>query len=68
MSSTLSLAYRRDRSAPYLPSVGSPGLDGNLSPLPRYHPAPSRNEVAIVQPVLVRLVIAFRGSFADIDL
>jgi len=23
---------------------------------PRYHPAPSRNEIAIVQPVLVRLL------------
>lgn len=53
MSSTISLAFRRDRSALYLPSINSPGVDDN--PLPRYHPAPSRNEIAVVQPVLVRL-------------
>ena len=55
-ASTLSLALRRretaasaaDRSTLHLPA---PLADG---PLPRYHPAPSRNEVAVVQPVLVR--------------
>ncbi|KAG2020119.1 catabolite repression protein creC [Coprinopsis cinerea AmutBmut pab1-1] len=52
MSSSLSLSFRRDRSVPYLPGLGSAGLDNN--PLPRYHPAPSRNEVAVVQPVLVK--------------
>jgi catabolite repression protein CreC len=51
MSSTISLAFRRDRSALYLPSPTVPGADGNTSP--RYHPAPSRNEIAVVQPVLV---------------
>ena len=51
MSSTISLAFRRDRSVPYLPSLNSPVLDSN--PSPRYHPAPSRNEIAVVQPVLV---------------
>ena len=51
MSSTISLALRRDRSVPYLPLLNSPGLDSN--PSPRYHPAPSRNEIAVVQPVLV---------------
>ncbi|KAF9526954.1 catabolite repression protein creC [Crepidotus variabilis] len=50
MASSLSLAFRRDRSMQYLPSINSPGLDG----LSRYHPAPSRNEVAVVQPVLVK--------------
>ncbi|TFK54612.1 WD40 repeat-like protein [Heliocybe sulcata] len=53
MSSSLSLAFRRDRSTLYLPPLGSPDADG-IPPLPRYHPAPSRNEVAIVQPVLVK--------------
>ncbi|KAK0463809.1 WD40-repeat-containing domain protein [Desarmillaria tabescens] len=47
MSSTISLAFKRDRSALYLPS---PTED---KPYPRYHPAPSRNEIAVVQPVLV---------------
>ena len=51
MSSTISLALRRDRSVPYLPLMNSAGLDS--SPSPRYHPAPSRNEIAVVQPVLV---------------
>ncbi|KAF7778567.1 hypothetical protein Agabi119p4_2912 [Agaricus bisporus var. burnettii] len=50
VSSTVSLAYRRDKSQPYLPAP--PGLEGAHSP--RYHPAPSRNETAIVQPVLIK--------------
>jgi hypothetical protein len=32
--------------------LNSPVLDSN--PSPRYHPAPSRNEIAVVQPVLVK--------------
>ena len=55
MSSSLSLSARRrqdtltaDHSTLHLPPLGPEG------PLPRYHPAPSRNEVAIVQPVLVK--------------
>ena len=55
MSSSLSLSARRrqdaltaDHSTLHLPPLGAEG------PLPRYHPAPSRNEVAIVQPVLVK--------------
>ncbi|KAH9993809.1 WD40-repeat-containing domain protein [Russula vinacea] len=55
MSSSLSLAARRrpdaltaDHSTLHLLPLGGEG------PLPRYHPAPSRNEVAIVQPVLVK--------------
>ncbi|KAF8964008.1 catabolite repression protein creC [Flammula alnicola] len=52
MSSTISLAFRRDRSVQYLPSINSPGLDEATSP--RYHPAPSRNEIAFVQPVLIK--------------
>uniref|UniRef100_D8PVB9 Uncharacterized protein n=1 Tax=Schizophyllum commune (strain H4-8 / FGSC 9210) TaxID=578458 RepID=D8PVB9_SCHCM len=52
MSSTVSLGLRRDKSALYLPSLGSTGVDG--SPSPRYHPAPARNDVAVVQPVLVK--------------
>lgn len=55
MSSSLSLAFRRERSTLHLPPLGSPDADG-IPPLPRYHPAPSRNEVAIVQPVLVKPV------------
>ena len=51
MSSTISLAFRRDRSVQYLPSSISQGMDE--APSPRYHPAPSRNEIAFVQPVLV---------------
>lgn len=56
MASSLSLGARRrgdtltaDRSTLHL--LPPPGAEG---PLPRYHPAPSRNEVAIVQPVLVK--------------
>jgi hypothetical protein len=55
MASSLSLANRRrtdafaaDHSTLLLPPPGAEG------PLSRYHPAPSRNEVAIVQPVLVK--------------
>ncbi|KAL0571051.1 hypothetical protein V5O48_010906 [Marasmius crinis-equi] len=49
MSSTLSLsAFRRDRSAFHLPEG-----DPDSTPV-KYHPAPSRNEVAVVQPVLVK--------------
>lgn len=51
MSSTVSLAFRRDKSLPYLPAGVPPGLE--VAHTPRYHPAPSRNEIAIVQPVLV---------------
>ncbi|ESK94167.1 catabolite repression protein crec [Moniliophthora roreri MCA 2997] len=50
MSSTLSLAFRKDRSAFHLPSLNTG--DGN-TPI-KYHPAPSRNEIAVVQPVLVK--------------
>ncbi|KAF8077709.1 catabolite repression protein creC [Lyophyllum atratum] len=53
MSSTISLALRRERAAQYPPSLNSPGLDGRS---PRYHPAPSRNEIAVVQPVLVNFI------------
>ncbi|TFK76252.1 catabolite repression protein creC [Pluteus cervinus] len=52
MSSTLSLAFRRDKSASYLPSFGMSGAD--TAPISRYHPALSRNEVAVVQPVLIK--------------
>jgi len=55
MASSLSLGARKrtdaltaDHSMTLLPPPGAEG------PLPRYHPAPSRNEVAIVQPVLVK--------------
>ncbi|EJF66173.1 WD40 repeat-like protein [Dichomitus squalens LYAD-421 SS1] len=52
MTSTISLALRRrGESTLYLPPSGTPGAE---SPLPRYHPAPSRNEVAVVQPVVVK--------------
>ncbi|KAJ8087969.1 hypothetical protein PM082_013520 [Marasmius tenuissimus] len=51
MSSTLSLsAFRRDRSAFHLPEG-----DGDSTPV-KYHPAPSRNEIAVVQPVLVKQI------------
>jgi len=49
MTSSVSLALRRRGESTLFLSV--PGAD---SPLPRYHPAPSRNEVAAVQPVLVK--------------
>ncbi|KAJ7172138.1 catabolite repression protein creC [Mycena filopes] len=48
MASTVSLAFRRDHSTLYLP-----GGDES-SPFPRYHPAPSRNEIAVVQPCLIK--------------
>ncbi|PIL24314.1 hypothetical protein GSI_14067 [Ganoderma sinense ZZ0214-1] len=52
MTSSISLALRRrGESTLYLPPSGTPGGE---SPLPRYHPAPSRNEVAVVQPVVVK--------------
>ncbi|KAJ7735429.1 catabolite repression protein creC [Mycena olivaceomarginata] len=49
MASTVSLAFRRDRSTLFLPGAG----DEN-SPFPRFHPAPSRNEIAVVQPCLIK--------------
>ncbi|PPQ77504.1 hypothetical protein CVT25_011301 [Psilocybe cyanescens] len=52
VSSTISLAFKRDRSAQYLPATNSPGLEESASP--RFHPAPSRNEIAFVQPVLIK--------------
>lgn len=45
MASTVSLAVRSRLNL--LPA----GMEAPA--LPRYHPAPSRNEVAVVQPVLV---------------
>ncbi|KAF5357826.1 hypothetical protein D9756_001386 [Leucocoprinus leucothites] len=55
MSSTISLAFRGSKSASYLPSGIPPNLQSSeLTHSPRYHPAPSRNEIAIVQPVLVK--------------
>ncbi|KAF9645066.1 WD40 repeat-like protein [Thelephora ganbajun] len=53
MASSLSLAVRRrGDSIANLPPGGL--VDGKLPPLPHYHPSPSRNEVAVVQPVLVK--------------
>ncbi|KAK7040944.1 hypothetical protein VNI00_009540 [Paramarasmius palmivorus] len=52
MSSTLSLAFRKDRSAFHLPSLNTGEGDTPI----KYHPAPSRNEIAVVQPVLVKHV------------
>ena len=53
MTSSLSLAIRRrGDSIANLPPDGL--VDGKLPPLPHYHPSPSRNEVAVVQPVLVK--------------
>jgi len=53
MASSLSLAIRRrGDSIVNLPPGGL--VDGKLPPLPHYHPSPSRNEVAVVQPVLVK--------------
>lgn len=53
MASSLSLAIRRrGDSTVNLPPGGL--VDGKLPSLPHYHPSPSRNEVAIVQPVLVK--------------
>ena len=53
MASSLSLAIRRrGDSAMNLPPDGL--ADGKLPPLPHYHPSPSRNAVAVVQPVLVK--------------
>ena len=53
MTSSLSLAYRRrGDSTANLPSGGT--VDGNLPPPQHYHPSPSRNAVAVVQPVLVK--------------
>lgn len=42
-----------DRSAVHLPSPPGSQPDGKVS---RFHPAPSRNDVAILQPVLVKLL------------
>ncbi|KAJ3568635.1 hypothetical protein NP233_g5575 [Leucocoprinus birnbaumii] len=54
MSSTISLAFRGSKSASYLPSGIPPNLISEPTHPLRYHPAPSRNEIAIVQPVLVK--------------
>jgi len=53
MASSLSLAVRRrGDSIVNLPPGGL--VDSKLPPLLHYHPSPSRNEVAVVQPVLVK--------------
>lgn len=52
MTSSLSLVNRGRGSIANLPSGDL--VDGKLPPLPHYHPSPSRNEVAVVQPVLVK--------------
>ncbi|KAI5116686.1 hypothetical protein M0805_007507 [Coniferiporia weirii] len=53
MSSTLSLALRRrdaaEGSTLHLPPPATPNEE-----ISKYHPAPSRNEVAVVQPVLIK--------------
>jgi catabolite repression protein CreC len=49
MMSSVSLALRRRGESVVF--LGGPGVDPQMS---RFHPAPSRNEVAVVQPVLVR--------------
>ncbi|KAF8205780.1 WD40-repeat-containing domain protein [Mycena galopus ATCC 62051] len=48
MASTVSLAFRRDRSTLYLAGGGDESR--------RFHPAPSRNEIAVVQPCLIKPV------------
>jgi hypothetical protein len=59
MSSSLSLSganygLRRGESARDLEDFGDLGEgEGEWDVSPRYHPAPSRNEVSVVQPVLV---------------
>ncbi|KAH0583600.1 hypothetical protein H2248_009219 [Termitomyces sp. 'cryptogamus'] len=53
MSSTISLGLRRDRPNQHVPMPNSPSPAGRS---PRFHPAPSRNEVAVVQPVLIKNV------------
>ncbi|KAJ6618811.1 WD40-repeat-containing domain protein [Mycena sp. CBHHK59/15] len=49
MASTVSLALRRDRSTLYLPAGAT-----DDSPSPRFHSAPSRNDIAVVQPCLIK--------------
>jgi hypothetical protein len=49
MASSLSLAPRRGAGASVLALAPVPGADS------RFHPAPGRTEVAVVQPVLVRV-------------
>lgn len=49
MTSSVSLALRRRGESTVF--LGGPGMD---PPMPRYHPAPSRNEVAVLQPVLIK--------------
>ena len=52
MASSLPLAiWHRGDSTVNLPPGGL--VDGKLPSHPHYHPSPSQNEVAIVQPVLV---------------
>lgn len=67
MTSSISLAIRRRGESSVF--LGGPGLDG---PVSRYHPAPSRNEVAVLQPVLIKhlegelladLIFYHRGMF-----
>ena len=51
MTSSISLALRRRGESTVF--LSPPGTSGVESPLPHFHPAPSRNEVAVVQPVVV---------------
>ncbi|KIY50819.1 WD40 repeat-like protein [Fistulina hepatica ATCC 64428] len=54
LASTTSLLRQRERSTLSLAAAGMDSIDGTHSL--RYHPAPSRNEIAVVQPVLVKYV------------
>ncbi|THH12019.1 hypothetical protein EW145_g268 [Phellinidium pouzarii] len=53
ISSTLSLALRR-RDAAEGSTLHLPPLATSSEDVSKYHPAPSRNEVAVVQPVLIK--------------
>lgn len=58
MMSSLSLALRKrgDNAAGSTLHLPPSGITGSEAPPSRYHPAPSRNEVAILQPVIVNVL------------
>ncbi|KIJ27834.1 hypothetical protein M422DRAFT_261873 [Sphaerobolus stellatus SS14] len=53
LASTVSLVLRRRSETIDRSTIHLPGIDGKVV---RYHPAPSRNDVAILQPVVVKHV------------
>ena len=65
MSSTLSLALRRQGNAAEGSTLHLPPPAMSGEETSKYHPAPSRSEVAVVQPVLVSTFFRWPRLYSD---